>query len=147
MGSMLLEGKGVTWNPNAFLKMYNLRFLEVKYIFHVPPTLHLPGDLRILDWDYYPSKSLPSSFQPDKLVQLCLQESQIEQLWIGIKVSVLLNILKQLWIERNVIVLLSILTTLYLNLNKENNMYLPFEKSCNKLLDLKCITLKSPLIS
>ena len=31
--------------------------------------------------------------------------------------------------------------------NKENNMYLPSEKSCNKLLDVKCITLNSPLIS
>ena len=25
-------------------------------------------------------------------------------------------------------------------------MYLPFGKSCNKLLDIKCITLNSPLI-
>ena len=31
--------------------------------------------------------------------------------------------------------------------NKENNIYLPFGKSCNKLLDVKCITLNSPLIS
>ena len=30
---------------------------------------------------------------------------------------------------------------------KENNMYLPFRKSCNKLFDVKCITLNSPLIS
>ena len=28
-----------------------------------------------------------------------------------------------------------------------NNMYLPFGKSCNKLLDVKCIILNSPLIS
>ena len=109
MGSILLEEQGATWNPDAFLKMYNLRFLEVNYIYHVPT--HLPGDLRILDWPGYPSKSLPSSFQSDKLVRLCLRQSQIEQLWIGIKVSVLLNILKQLWIGRKVIVLLSILKT------------------------------------
>ena len=31
--------------------------------------------------------------------------------------------------------------------NKENNIYLPFEKSCNKLLNVKCIILNSPLIS
>ena len=30
---------------------------------------------------------------------------------------------------------------------KKNNIYLPFEKLCNKLLDVKCITLNSPLIS
>ena len=29
---------------------------------------------------------------------------------------------------------------------KENNMYLSFEKLCNKLLDVKCIILNSPLI-
>ena len=32
-------------------------------------------------------------------------------------------------------------------LNKENNMYLPFGKLCNKLLDVKCIILNSLLIS
>ena len=30
---------------------------------------------------------------------------------------------------------------------KENNMYLPFGKLCNKLLDVKCIILSLPLIS
>ena len=30
---------------------------------------------------------------------------------------------------------------------KENNMYLPFGKLCNKLLDIKCIILNLPLIS
>ena len=30
---------------------------------------------------------------------------------------------------------------------KENNMYFPFGKLCNKLLDVRCITLNSPLIS
>ena len=29
----------------------------------------------------------------------------------------------------------------------KKNMYLPFGKLCNKLLDVKCITLNSPLIS
>ena len=110
-----LPKKEETWNPDAFLKMYNLKFLEV-YSNNLFPT-HLPDDLRILDWTAYPSKSLPSSFQLDELVQLSLQCSKIEQLWIGIKVSVFLSILKQLWIGRMVIVLLSILTTLHLNLN------------------------------
>ena len=96
MGSDYSGVQEVTWNPDAFLKMYNLRFLEVKYIFHVPPTHHLPCDLRILDWANYPSKSLPSSFQLDELVQLCLQWSKIEQLWIGIKVGVLFKCSKQL---------------------------------------------------
>ena len=89
-----LEEQGATWNPDAFLKMYNLKFLKVSYINYVPT--HLPDDLRILDWDGYHSKSLPSSFQLDELVQLCLQWSKIEQLWIGIKVGVLFKCSKQL---------------------------------------------------
>ena len=89
-----LEKQGATWNPDAFLKMYNLKFLKVHFINYAPT--HFPDDLRILDWTEYPSKSLPSSSQLDELVQLCLQESKIEQLWIGIKVSVFLSILFQL---------------------------------------------------
>ena len=83
------------WNPEAFSKMYNLKFLRMNDVAYVPT--HLPDDLRILDWILYASKSLPSSFQLDELVQLCLQESRIEQLWIGIKVSELLSILIQVF--------------------------------------------------
>ena len=35
---------------------------------------------------------------------------------------------------------------LFIYIYKENNMSLSFGKSCNKLLDVKCITLNSPLI-
>ena len=84
------EEKEARWNPKAFLKMENLKFLRICGI-HCVPT-H-PNDLRILDWISYPSKSLPSSFQLDELVQLCLQQSKIEQLWIGIKVRLLTTLL------------------------------------------------------
>ncbi|KAL4597620.1 hypothetical protein ACB092_11G002700 [Castanea dentata] len=71
------------WNPGAFLKINNLKFLRIDGTLYVPT--HLPNDLRILDWISYPSESLPSSFQLDELVQLYLQESKIQQLWKGIK--------------------------------------------------------------
>ncbi|KAF3953653.1 hypothetical protein CMV_020924 [Castanea mollissima] len=77
------EQQDVYWNHEAFLKMDNLKFLRICGILHVPTQL--PNDLKILDWILYPSKSLQSSFQLDELVQLCLQQSKIEQLWIGIK--------------------------------------------------------------
>ena len=54
------EQKDARWNPEAFLKMENLKFLRIFGFLHVPS--HLPNDLRILDWTLYPSKSLPSSF-------------------------------------------------------------------------------------
>ncbi|KAL4597629.1 hypothetical protein ACB092_11G002900 [Castanea dentata] len=71
------------WNPGAFLKMDNLKFLRIDGTLYVPT--HLPNDLRILEWISYPSESLLSSFQLDELVQLCLQQSKIQQLWKGIK--------------------------------------------------------------
>ncbi|KAK9987256.1 hypothetical protein SO802_032207 [Lithocarpus litseifolius] len=67
----------------AFSKMCNLKFLQINAFFH--GVQHLPNSLRFLDWRYYPSKSLPSTFQPDELVWLCLQYSRIEELWIGRK--------------------------------------------------------------
>ena len=94
------EVKEICWSPEAISQMYNLKFLRIDRIFHDPQ--HLPNSLRVLCWRYYPSNSLPSIVQLDELVMLCLPQSKIEQLWIGIKV----------------IVLLSILTTLHLNFNK-----------------------------
>ena len=35
---------------------------------------------------------------------------------------------------------------IYIYIYKENNMYLPFGKLCNKLLDVKCIIFNSLLI-
>ena len=81
-------------NSEAFLKMYNLKFLKVDSIFLDPQ--HLPMFLRILDWKNYSSKSLPSTFQLDELVLLYLKYSNIERLWIGKKVILLLSILTTL---------------------------------------------------
>nr|POE98020.1 putative wrky transcription factor 19 [Quercus suber] len=79
------EQKDARWNPEAFLKMENLKFLRIFGFLHV--SSHLPNDLRILDWTLHPSKSLPSSFQLDELIQLCLRQSKIEWLWIGVKLG------------------------------------------------------------
>ena len=103
------EEKEACWSPEAISQMYNLKFLRIDGIFHDPQ--HLPNSLRVLRWRYYPSNSLPSTFQLDELVMLCLPKSRIKQLWIGIKV----------------IVLLSILSTLHLNFNKSDT---------RKLIDL-----------
>ena len=77
--------------------MKKLKFLRIYGTLYVPT--HLPNDLKILDWISYPSKSLPSSFQLDELVQLRLQQSKIQRLWKGIKVSVLLSILLKLFFK------------------------------------------------
>ncbi|XP_050257409.1 TMV resistance protein N-like isoform X30 [Quercus robur] len=77
------EVKETCWSPEAISQMYNLKFLRIYGIFQDPQ--HLPNSLRVLCWSYYPSNSLPSTFQPDELVMLCLPHSRNEQLCIGIK--------------------------------------------------------------
>jgi hypothetical protein len=37
-------------------------------------------------WDKYPFTCLPSRFEPDKLVELILRDSNISKLWEGPKV-------------------------------------------------------------
>ena len=103
------EVKETCWSPEAISKMGKLKFLRIYGIFH--DLEHLPKSLRVFCWSFYPSNSLPPAFQPDELVMLYLPSSKIEQLWIGIKV----------------ILLLSILTNLHLNFNKSDT---------RKLIDL-----------
>ncbi|KAL6131375.1 hypothetical protein ACLB2K_069751 [Fragaria x ananassa] len=51
----------------------------------------LPNALRFLNWSWYPSKSLPPSFQPDELTELSLPHSNIRHLWNGMKCLVKLK--------------------------------------------------------
>ncbi|XP_030971337.1 TMV resistance protein N-like isoform X2 [Quercus lobata] len=76
--------KGPLGNPNAFWNTPNLKFLRVRNInlLHVPSQLS--NNLRFIEWNDYPSKSLPY-FLPNELVQLRLQRSKIVILWEGKK--------------------------------------------------------------
>ncbi|CAN1175393.1 Disease resistance protein RUN1 [Linum perenne] len=70
-------------NVRAFEKMYRLRLLIVRNVgFDQGPEV-LPNGLRFLDWDGFPSDSLPGLFRPSKLVELSLCNSNIEQLCRG----------------------------------------------------------------
>ena len=93
-------------SAEAFSKMKNLRFLKIGYV--QPPTsrgpvqlpqgynrghvqlpqglIYLSNELRIIDWHGYPLKSMPTSFQPIKLVELRMHYSGIKKLWKGIMV-------------------------------------------------------------
>ncbi|XP_050245513.1 TMV resistance protein N-like isoform X4 [Quercus robur] len=64
-------------------QMHNLKFLRIDGSFCAPQRL--PNSLSVLSWRYYISNSLPSTFLPDGLVQLCLPDSRIKKLWIGVK--------------------------------------------------------------
>uniref|UniRef100_A0A7N2LLB7 Uncharacterized protein n=1 Tax=Quercus lobata TaxID=97700 RepID=A0A7N2LLB7_QUELO len=65
--------------------MPNLKLLIIHGVPFLHGPKHLSNDLRYLDWSEYPSKSLPSSFQPDELVKLLMCKRKIELLWEGIK--------------------------------------------------------------
>ena len=84
-------------SAEAFTKMKILRFLKIGYVhpqedliggpIQLPQGLsYLSNELRIIDWHGYPLKSMPTSFQPNKLVELRMHNSDIKQLWKGIMV-------------------------------------------------------------
>ncbi|XP_028103509.1 TMV resistance protein N-like [Camellia sinensis] len=102
--------KELKLRPKAFAKMSNLKILKMCCIHvclplsvlkscstmlkkhealgarlqHLTEDLkYLSNKLRYLDWCRYPMKCMPSTFQPECLVELHLTYSSIEQLWEG----------------------------------------------------------------
>ena len=84
-------------HAEAFSKMKNLRFLKIgkkKFpqdfidgTMQLPKSLNYLSDkLRIIEWLGYPFKSMPTSFQPNRLIELRMRCSYIKQLWKGIMV-------------------------------------------------------------
>ncbi|XVF81800.1 hypothetical protein PTKIN_Ptkin15bG0185700 [Pterospermum kingtungense] len=89
------ESSDVKFCLAAFEKMINLRFIK----FYLDPWFagkikcdkrilnhdlkFLSNELRYLHWEYYPLKSLPSTFSPENLVELRLPHSKIRLLWSG----------------------------------------------------------------
>ena len=90
------------FSAKVFSKMKNLRFLKIgcelfkrghvqlpkglSYV-QLPKGLsYLPNELRVIDWLEYPLKSMPTNFQPIKLVELRMHCSGIKKLWEGIMV-------------------------------------------------------------
>ena len=73
-------------NAEVFLKMTKLRFLKIDNVLLPEGLSFISNNLRTLEWHGYPLKSLPMSFQPDKLVELNMCFSHIEQLGKGIMV-------------------------------------------------------------
>ncbi|XP_048436906.1 TMV resistance protein N-like [Pyrus x bretschneideri] len=74
------------WNCEAFSKMEGLRFLEFdNLIFSLGPK-SLPCSLRIINWSWYPSKFLPTSFRPHLLGKLEMRNSNLVR-FLGGKVD------------------------------------------------------------
>ncbi|KAJ4849909.1 hypothetical protein Tsubulata_032884, partial [Turnera subulata] len=85
-------------SPKVFEEMDNLRLLRFYFKdadwYKNPTKLHLPqqgleylpNTLRLLDWERYPSPSLPLNFCPENMVYLKMPGSSLTQLWEGDKV-------------------------------------------------------------
>lgn len=79
---------------NAFKEMSNLRFLkfsnkgkkEVKLDL-TEDFNYLPPKLRLLSWECFPLRSMPSSFYLQNLVMLEMRYSYMEKMWDGVQVS------------------------------------------------------------
>ncbi|KAL9860967.1 putative TIR domain, P-loop containing nucleoside triphosphate hydrolase [Arabidopsis thaliana] len=75
----------------ALQKLHNLQFLRVykskindgNDVVYIPKEMEFPSFLKLLDWEAYPSKSLPAKFNPNDLVELNLQNSKLKRLWEG----------------------------------------------------------------
>ncbi|XP_062074354.1 TMV resistance protein N-like isoform X1 [Humulus lupulus] len=85
--------KALNLSPDVFLEAKNLRLLKIYSDNRInndrlcfPHGLQsLPDALRLLYWEHYPLKTLPSSFDREKLVELRMPNSQVEQLWDGVQ--------------------------------------------------------------
>ncbi|RHN73571.1 putative Heat shock protein 70 family [Medicago truncatula] len=71
----LCNDKEVQWSGKAFNKMKNLKILIIRSARFSRGPQKLPNSLRVLDWNGYPSQSLPADFNPKNLMILSLPES------------------------------------------------------------------------
>ncbi|VVA33499.1 PREDICTED: TMV resistance N [Prunus dulcis] len=81
----MAELEEVGWNCEAFSKMLYLKFLEFDNVIISSNPTFLPNSLRIMKWNWYPSKIFPSDFQPIFLVRVEMRHNKLVRLWDGRK--------------------------------------------------------------
>ncbi|CAN1745095.1 Disease resistance protein Roq1 [Linum perenne] len=69
------------------------RLVDPDDIHKLLTTREVKSWLRWLQWDYYPSKFLPSKFYPQHLVHLIIARSPIQRCWKGYDQSQLVNLM------------------------------------------------------
>ncbi|KAL0005861.1 hypothetical protein SO802_013422 [Lithocarpus litseifolius] len=63
--------------PECFEKMKNLKFFIVSNVDICRGLKYIPNELRVLDWFGFPLSSLPSNFDPQKLIALNMPENRV----------------------------------------------------------------------
>nr|AXU93626.1 RPP4/RPP5-like protein [Arabidopsis thaliana] len=91
-------------DKESFKGMRNLQYLEIGYSsdrnLHSRSLVYLPFKLRLLEWEFCPLKSLPSTFKAEYLVKLIMKYSKLEKLWEGTLVRIL-NLISCQFLEQN----------------------------------------------
>ncbi|KAL7241254.1 hypothetical protein ACSBR2_006805 [Camellia fascicularis] len=85
--------KELKLGAKAFQKLRKLKILKIHDVHLFEDLEYLPNELRYLDWDGYPSRCMPSKFQPMHLVELHMTQSNIKQLWMETEVLPNLKVL------------------------------------------------------
>ncbi|XP_019083202.1 PREDICTED: disease resistance protein TAO1-like isoform X2 [Camelina sativa] len=77
-------------DETAFERMLSLEYLKIYNEVSVKTKLHLrqglkflPYKLKLLHWDRFPMRAMPSKFHPEFLVKLDMKQSKLEKLWEG----------------------------------------------------------------
>ncbi|XP_027357332.1 TMV resistance protein N-like [Abrus precatorius] len=76
------EDEEVKWDGDAFKKMKSLKTLIIKNGCFSKGPNHLPNNLRVLEWNKYPSEDFPSNFCPKKLAICNLPSSRISSCFL-----------------------------------------------------------------
>lgn len=79
------DAEAVPLNASLFSKMINLKLLIIRNVNFVSTLEYLSDELVYLSWHKYPFTHIPSNFEPYQLVELIMTDSNITQLWEGIK--------------------------------------------------------------
>ena len=77
------EPSKIELEARCFEKMENLKFLMVSNVDICRDLKYLPNELRVLDWQGFPSSSLPSNFRPKNLVVFNMPESWVKSLEVS----------------------------------------------------------------
>lgn len=73
----------VTANARSFSMMNKLRYLKLNNVDLSNGLEYLPDSLRILEWPKFPLKYLPSSFNPEDLIELNMHHSCLNHIKVS----------------------------------------------------------------
>jgi hypothetical protein len=82
-GEMMMDAVMIEYFSNLKLLIISQK---MEYVNSSESLSCLSNKLRYVEWFHYPFMYLPSSFQPNQLVELILENSRIKQLWKDKKV-------------------------------------------------------------